>query len=337
VTRTIEDLSAVIDRRWEQLGERPTGDSLTVIDLPDFRGGEACYLGIGADGARLLVPFERDKHRAFKEEKSTRGLQLRTRQLETDAGLRWYLDVICADDTLRWLFSRFVADVVLRITRNAGDDATGIVWRCYGAWKAMFAAPARRLGLKQLAGLFGELYVLERLLHRSSLAAERWRGPLREPHDFASPVLDVEVKTTLSSEDEVVRVHGLAQLAARPDSRLWLAHVRVEAPSAAGESVPAVVARIKELDSIGRVTSLLRSAGYHEEHRDSYLDLTFAVVDERWYEVGADFPRLTANQFIAGQAPPGVGDVTYTLNLSVVATPPMAETELEAGLDSVVA
>ena len=41
----------------------------------------------------------------------------------------------------------------------------------------------------------------------------RWKGPLREPHDFVAAGLDVEVKTTLSDEDEVVHIHGVEQLA----------------------------------------------------------------------------------------------------------------------------
>jgi len=38
--------------------------------------------------------------------------------------------------------------------------------------------------VKQLAGLYGELHVLERLLGRSPAALDRWKGPLGEPHDF---------------------------------------------------------------------------------------------------------------------------------------------------------
>jgi hypothetical protein len=235
---------------------------------------------------------------------------------------------------LRWLFSSFVADVLLRFRRHPETPPSVIVRTCFNAWRALFAGGDRRLNIKQLAGLFGELYVLERILDRSLTGVRSWKGPLSEPHDFISPGLDVEVKTTLSSEDDVVHVHGIAQLSPPVDGRLCLAHLRVEVPCADGVSIPERVAHLRERDVTGKLTALLESSGYHEEHRMSYSDLTFKVVDERWFEVDDLFPRLTAESFPGGRIPTGLAEFRYTLDLATVTRLPLVESVVEQVLDN---
>jgi hypothetical protein len=334
LTRTIEDLGNEIERRWTQLGETPDASEMKVLDLPQSVAGVPVYLGVAADGARMLVPFEKDKHRSFRPETRSRGVHLLVRQLEQQDGNRWFLDVVCTRNELRWLFSSFVADILLRLRRHPDTDPPAIVRTCFTAWRALFAGAERRLSVKQLAGLFGELDVLSRLLDRSATAIELWKGPLRDPHDFVSPGLDVEVKTTLSNEDDIVHIHGLEQLSAPAEGRLHLAHLRVEVPSVDGESVPDLVDRLREVDSSGKLAALLEAGGYHEEHRSTYADLGFKVVDERWFEVGAEFPRLSAESFPDGHVPNGLSDFRYTLDLSTVTTLPLRDATVETLLDS---
>lgn len=334
MTNTIEDLGDEIERRWTQLGEGPQAGEMKILDLPQSVAGVPVYLGVAADGARMLVPFKKDEHRSFRPETKSKGVQLLVRQLEHDGGNRWFLDVVCTRSELRWLFSSFVADILLRFRRHPERDPPAIVRTCFAAWRALFAGADRRLSAKQLAGLFGELYVLSRLLDRSPRAIGLWRGPLRDPHDFVSPGLDVEVKTTLSSEDDVVHIHGLEQLSAPNEGLLHLAHLRVEVPNADGESVPDLVDHLKAVDVSGRLVALLEAGGYHEEHRNSYADLAFNVVDERWFAVGGDFPRLSAESFADAQVPLGLSDFRYALDLSTVMAIPLAETTVEAVLDS---
>jgi hypothetical protein len=337
VTRTIEDLGEEIDRRWSQLGDVGQDGEMRILDLPQSVAGVPVYLGLAADGARLLVPFAKNEHRAFRPDTKSKGVQLRARQIEDDAGNRWFLDVVCVQSELRWLFSTFVADILLRLRRHPDVDPPSVVRMCFGAWRELFANAGRRLTVKQLAGLYGELHILERLLHRSASSVALWRGPLREPHDFVSPGIDIEVKTTLSSESDDVRIHGLEQLTSPVDGQLRLAHVRVEVPTADGESVPTFVDRLKLIDESGKLGALLQLVGYHDAHRDSYADLTFKVVDERWFSVGDDFPRLSTASFRDGQVPLGLSDFQYTLDLATLTGLPLGASEVEQMLDAVIA
>jgi hypothetical protein len=336
VTRTIEDLGREIDRRWTQLGEGPVEGELKILDLPQSIADVPVYLGVGVDGARMLVPLAKDQHRSLRPDLRSKGVQLLVRRLDQEGSSRWFLDVVCLRSELRWLFSSFVADILLRFRRHPDVDPAAIVRTTFDAWRALFAGAERRLSIKQLAGLFGELHVLARLLERSPAAITRWRGPLREPHDFVSPEHDLEVKTTLSSEDDVVHVHGLEQLTPPAEGQLTVAHLRVEVPSEQGESVPALVDRLTHLEASGKLAALLDAAGYHTDHSDSYADLTFTLVGERWFEVTDGFPRLSAESFPDGRIPPGLSEFRYALDLGAVALPPMSSSRVEELLGAIV-
>jgi hypothetical protein len=329
MTRTVEDLGSEIERRWTRLGRPATGGELKVIDLPQAVAAGGILLGIAEDGSRLLVPLESDAHRSFKVDRRSRGVHLLLRQLEEEGGNRWYLDVLCLRDELRWLFSSFVADVLLRFERHRDVEPAAIVTTCFSAWRALLAGGGPRMTVKQLAGLYGELHVLERLLQRSTAAIDRWKGPLGEPHDFVSPGLDVEVKTTLSSEDDVVHIHGLEQLSAPAGGELRLAHLRVETPSTVGDSLGEIIDRLNAADNGGRLPGLLAAVGYQDEERHAYSEVTFRLVAERWYTVGSSFPRLSTESFPGGIVPEGLDDFRYTLDLSTVAVVPLGSRAVE--------
>jgi hypothetical protein len=332
LTRTVENLGSEIERRWAQLGAPPPNGELRVIDLPQTIGAGDLLLGVADDGSRLLVPLDTEAHRSFKPDMKSRGVHLLVRQVEQDAGYRWYLDVVCIRQELRWLFSSFVADVLLRLERQPESEPTAIIRACFSAWRALFAGGGPRMTIKQLAGLYGELHVLGRLLERSTTATERWTGPLENPHDFVSPGLDVEVKTTLSSEDEIVHIHGLDQLSAPAGVALRLAHLRVETPSPDGESLGQVVERLVATDTTGKLPVLLGAAGYGNAERQAYDELTFGLLTERWYTVDERFPRLSASTFPGEAVPEGLGNFRYTLDLAAVPVLPLASSEIEITL-----
>jgi hypothetical protein len=337
VTRTVEDLGGEIERRWTQLGGPPPDGEMKVVDLPQDVPAGQLLLGIADDGSRLLVPLESDAHRSFKVDRKSRGVHLLLRQLEQARGNRWYLDVVCLRPELRWLFSSCVADVLLRFERNPDVDPPAIVQSCYSAWRALFAGGGPRMTIKQLAGLYGELQVLERLLQHSATALDRWRGPLGEPHDFVSPTLDLEVKTTLSDEDDVVHIHGLEQLSAPAGGELRLAHLRVESPSADGDSLGDVIDRLRAVDRLGKLPGPLAAVGYEDEERHAYSELTFRLVSERWFTVGPSFPRLSAGSFPGGIVPEGLADFRYTLDLSRIPVPPIGAEAVEEALQTLCA
>ena len=334
MTATLEDFGRTIERRWVQLDTQP-GAGIRVIDLPDNVEGGPILLGFGPDGARLLVPFSGVNHERFRPDRSSSGIQLLVTPLGTGDDVKQYLDVLCPKRELRWLFATFVADVLLRIARDPSIDPTQIVRTCFSSWKSMFSRHGRRLSLKQLAGLYGELIVLRRLLQRSTDLIATWRGPLREPHDFRGGGTALEVKTTLSTEDQVVHIHGLEQLTAPAGADLHLMHLRVELSSGQGESIPDIVADVMDLVPPEKLKGLLQGAGYYDTHVDEYEHLSFQVVAEEVHRVASDFPRLSAESFAGGQIPTGLADFSYSLDLATVTSPTLPAGAVEALLDRI--
>jgi hypothetical protein len=328
VSATLEDLGQTIERRWLEL-EPSDGDSMRVIDLPEMAAAGPLLLGLREDGARLLVPLAESDASAVQEDRSSAGIQLLITPLGADDNYLPFLDVVCPKRELRWLFATFIADVLLRVHRAEGNDAVALTRTCFTTWKAMFSSDGRRLSPKQLAGLFGELHVLRRLVRRAPELVETWRGPRHEPHDFRFAAGAFEVKTTLSTEDQVVHVHGLEQLAPPEDGWLHLAHLRVEMPSDQGESVPDLVADLRDLVPPEGLGALLAAARYFDGHAADYDALTFRIVEEHWYLVEAGFPRLTADSFPGEEIPVGLGGFSYSLDLAQVIALPLSETEVD--------
>jgi hypothetical protein len=244
-------------------------------------------------------------------------------------GRQYFADLVCLKSDLRWLFATMAADVILRIEERPTADPVALTRACLGAWRGLFASGGRPLSPKQLAGLFGELVVLRRLLEHSPTALQTWRGPSRHYHDFVSGPFAIEVKTTLTSEDRIVHIHGLEQLEQPGGGALVLAHLRAESLTDDGTSVPEVVAQLAELVSSAKLKGLLAAAGYLEDHEENYRGLRFRLVEQAWYDVGDTFPRLSRNSFPGGQIPTGLADFQYTLDLTTVTEPPLSEAAVE--------
>jgi hypothetical protein len=293
-------------------------------------------LAVGPDGWRLLVPFAPDRHRQFRPDRRSSTLQLGVLPVEL-AGVRSHcLDVVCTSKDLRWLFSSFVADVLARIDAQPDVDPVAIVRACFDGWRTMFATGGRELSLRALAGLFGELVVLERALKVDPYATTTWVGPDRARHDFEGDSMHVEVKTTLSDDDRTVTVHGFRQLETDTEFELRLAHVRVDGPVEDGESVPDFADRLRKLDRTGRLTQSLMRAGLRPADRSRYEDIRFAVVEEEWYPVGVGFPRIVPDDLPAGIDVAALSAVTYAVDLERVTAEPARGGDIDVLVDRLV-
>src|SRR5207245_332372 len=154
----------------------------------------------------------------------------------------------------------------------------GVAKRVLNRWRELIERERPGLlGTEELAGLFGELWVLAQLANESPSAIEGWTGPLGARFDFQRATTALEVKTSLSRNSTVVHIHGLDQLDPAPDQALYLTVLSIES-QAAGLSVPSLVRQIQErgVDALALATRL-RAAGYVTENSGYYEDLAFLV------------------------------------------------------------
>lgn len=311
-------LANQLDKLWHELeaaGPVPEGE-LAVIDLPVNAPAGSLLLGIGA-GRHLLVPLPAGTHRAFHEDRRGAAVHLCLRPQDSGEAHVWYADLVGLKPSLYHVFSPFCADVIARIDEGKHDPIK-VMRAALQSWRSLFASGERRLTTRELAGLYGELEILVRLLQRDKRAVRLWHGPLHGLHDFSDDHTAIEVKATLSDEDRKVHIHHLDQLEAPADGSLSLAFFRLDIGTVEGTTVPELVARALELGHEAGLVTRLEAAGYHQAHAEHYAQSKFLVLDEAWFGVDNDFPRLTSSSFVDG-LPEWASDFEYQLDLSAAA------------------
>jgi hypothetical protein len=307
-----------LDNLWHELeaaGPVPEGE-LAVIDLPVSAPAGSLLLGVGA-GRHLLVPLPAGAHRAFHEDRRGAAVHLRLRPQESGAAHVWYADLVGLKPSLNHVFSPFCADVIARI-EGGKHDPIKEMRAALASWRSLFASGEQRLTTKELAGLYGEMEILVRLLQRDRRAVRLWHGPLHGLHDFSDDHTAIEVKATLSDEDRKVHIHHLDQLEAPAGGSLSLAFFRLDTGTGEGTTVPELVARALELGDENGLVTRLEAGGYHQAHAEHYAQSKFLVLDEVWFDVDGNFPRLAPSSFIDG-VPEWASDFEYRLDLSAAA------------------
>ncbi|MEV0319081.1 PD-(D/E)XK motif protein [Streptomyces sp. NPDC050658] len=337
-----EKFRQALEESWRDLALAPVSadNRLRTAPLPVPTSRGPLLAAVDHEGHRhLLIPVAGNQH--LREIRDGQVLRLRKRPLEDEEVYQYYADLGCLHRDLDDVFTGLGENILREITLLAEDgrptsssQALKALHRVLDRWRALFRAHGALLGPEQLAGLYGELQILLRLLAETPSAHRLWTGPSGRPHDFTSGTDAVEVKTT-TSDALRIRVHGLRQLEPPEGGALRLACLRVEsAPEgSAGTSVVDLVEHALRLcDDESTLLGLLASAGYHTVDAERYRSTRFLVRDERWYAVEEGFPRITTADLAVAEVPGNVIDVEYTVDLTVPTPSPLPMTEVERHL-----
>lgn len=275
-------------------------------------------IGIDATGARhLLLPVASEVD--VRDERSS-GVGLSTRVLLVEGFPTRFADLVCRRRDLDGVFTGLCADVCER----AIDDPVGAGERLastLAGWRDLLSGRQEPWNRSRLAGLFGELLVLERVLTLRPSAAGSWVGPVGAPQDFRSPRHAIEVKSTSGLTGRAVRVHGSDQLERPADGTLTLAWFRLALDEKGTTVRDLLKVCLEAADSAASILTKLDALAL-PALTDPLLSTTaFTCTEERWFEVDADFPRVTPDRFVDAALPQGVGNVEYTLDLDYVPGP----------------
>lgn len=314
-----DEFRSLIEHRWVVLeAEQTTGERrLRVAELSVATSSGPLAVAVDHDGHRhLLVPI----HSHIKVRTGLDGpvLRLRKRPLEDADTYQTYADLGCLRDEFSDLFTELCVDVLVKAV-ELPDNPVKALYRVLDRWKSLFRTQEPPLGTEELAGLFGELTVLNRLLAKDSSAHRIWHGPQGHRHDFSAATNAVEVKASTSSEGRRPRIHGLDQLEAPTGGSLFLAWFRLRRTTKNGMGIRLVDwvdEALRLSDDEEALLDLLARAGYRLADIDLYEDVCFVIAEERWYRVDADFPGLTGEALTAAGVPVSVLDVEYTIDLS---------------------
>jgi hypothetical protein len=332
-------LRKLVEDRWTALdAEKITGErSLRVSQLPVVSDGGSLAVAVDHSGHRhVLVPIH--AHRKVRPGLDGPVLRLRKRALEDEETYQTYADLACLRSDLDDLFTELCVDVLGAIEELSTNPVKAL-YRVLDRWKALFQAQGIPLGPEQLAGLFGELTVLNRLLAKDPSAHRLWLGPEGHRHDFTGGTTAVEVKATTTSEGRRPRIHGLDQLEVPEGGNLCLAWFRLQRVSGnvAGIAfVDLVEQTLRLCDDEGAVLNLLGVVGYRSTDSDRYHDVRFAISEERWYRVGPGFPGLTGQALVEAGVPVSILDVEYTIDLSGEAPAPLSSDHVSQVIESMI-
>lgn len=304
VYRELEASGTLIpgDYRAAPVGVVPQGDILAAID---------------ANGLpHLLIPLQ--KQCPVIEDRRSRGVHIRRHVLEDERGsAARYIDIVCLAAHLTPIFC-VVAEEMMMAVRSSPADASAKCRDILQRWRELLNKDRTPLlSDSAVIGLFGELLVVQRLVEGNSGVLSCWRGPLGERHDFRSPAVALEVKSTIARYGRFAEVNGHDQLEPPCQCSLYLEFLRLEQSQVDGQTLPELIASIHAngVDA-AQFFELLSAAGYDPSHAEQYGSKRFRVVEDLLYEVTSAFPAITTSSFVAGSLPPGVVSIRYTIDLT---------------------
>lgn len=181
---------------------------------------------------------------------------------------------------------------------------------------------AGRVGLseEQEIGLYGELLVLESLLHDGvKEATHAWAGPLSEEHDFTFVSAHVEVKTT-SAERRRHMIGTLQQLEPVRGVPLWLLSIQLTRSSGAGgRALAQLVHDVRGIsgERVIDVDDRLAAVGWDDDVQDLFTTVWTLRSTPRCYRVDESFPALTQDRLVQSVPQASfLSDVSYRVDVT---------------------
>lgn len=313
---------------WQQLEDRTPGH-VQLTMLPCLAGPNAAPLFAGllrgplnVLPARLLmlrVPRYLARNTRLRDQ--PHGLVLEPVENPGDDTTA-YVSLRLTEPELGDLFAVLAYDIVDTVA--AAPNSTGQL-RTFldriASWQELFGrVPAGGLSAQARQGLYGELFLMRRLLAAglpAAAVAGAWAGPLHEPQDYRFGSVAIEVKTTAGASQKV-HISNAAQLDDTPFASLWLFHLALTVAPNTGETLPelvtGLVATLQTTPAVAmHFQSRLQLAGYFHAQADLYATEGFTVRHEQTVLVTGDLPRLRVTDL-----PVTLGDVTYSIDLAAL-------------------
>lgn len=313
-------LRSTLESLWTRIGVGApvtAAGSLSSAEMMFPTAEGPLRLALDAHGMRhLLVPLATTASEV--EDRQSAGVHLTTRVLVIDDVPVRYLDLACRRTDLAGVFTGLVADICLALARDVRDPGQALTVTL-ASWRDLFGGDRPVWTVPRLAGLYGELLVLEEILRRRPAAGGCWVGPTGAPQDFWSDRNAIEVKTTTATHGRVVRIHGLDQLDPPAGGFLSLVWYRVVSAAAGdGDTVPAAIGRCLTIGGDQPLLSLFDKLSLPPPATPELANTCFDVVERRLYDVDDVFPRITPDRFAVKVTPAGIGGVEYLVDLDVV-------------------
>jgi len=322
----------LIELAWEKLEElKKSPQKILIINTNFMVSGQYISFGLDEKGHRhLLIPNINNEDII---DKLSQGVHLTIDKFTDSRGVDiLYLDLICLIGPLKNLFSIIVMQILTGIFENLTENPGLICRHILDNWRAFLSQiQIRKLAASKIIGLFGELYLLEKLLKKNRDAIKFWVGPEGKEHDFKNTHDAVEVKTTKNLEKEIV-IHGLSQLELPIDGTLYM-YVLIYREFLEGISIIELIEKIKKFVPLTVLINYLGEFRSIFDDVDYYKEIKFKVNSEIFYEIDNDFPKLVNTSFIT-PIHPKVIKIQYNIDISNQPPTPLTKTKFADIIDN---
>jgi hypothetical protein len=234
---------------------------------------------------------------------------------------RFFLNLVLTDQLFANVFDVLLDDLVSQLL-NLTDPKQVVqtFLNQLDRWEALFSRfSANGLTIEQQKGLYGELYVLRKMLAKLSdtlPVVESWVGSDAAVQDFRANGWAIEVKTSSRTTLERFTVNGERQLDESPLDWLFLYYLNVDNRTGTGESLNALIAHVRnslknDVSALILFNRKLSNTGYFDAQADLYEQTIYVVRSEHAFRISGNFPRI-----VTADLRPGVGEVHYSVSLS---------------------
>jgi hypothetical protein len=335
----VDERQASPTRGWAVLragDKEPSGLSIPTKSVGINAPAGAIRIALGDKGeARLLLPLadNEDPSRII----GAPALSVSVTQLKEHLKTHRFLDLICSVNKLEVVFAEVVDQIIGRI--RGGVSCSDAVHSTIDEFRALLTSKVPSDAPREkVAGLLGELLLLDDLLHRSPEGWRAWRGPEGARHDFVMGITAFEVKVSMKKGSSIITVNGLEQLCEPAGGNLFLQHYELEAASNGPISIRTLGEKVLQRASDPpRVVALLAAAGCPSVDDDAWNAVSFRLEGDRVYRVNDGFPRIISSSFADTKAPVGVSTLSYCVDLSVSSSKLLKFSDASAAKEALIA
>lgn len=169
-------------------------------------------------------------------------------------------------------------------------------------------------------GLYGELRFLRDILFENmeiSKAISCWQGPSWKNQDFLIFGVGVEVKTSIAKQHQKIHIASELQLDDTNLEGLCIYFLSLQETPNHGETLLKIIDDIRKTIEIkngpsSEFETQLFKSGYLDRHRENYKKTGYHDRKMQIFRIDDTFPRITESDL-----KPGVGDVSYSIDLAV--------------------
>lgn len=289
----MEDVRNIWENHSRKRGKKTITTKLDSISSVD------CYLGTVLGSGEKMFFLEVSNLVKLKEDYALqfRGLIIQTL---SSRNTNPKLATILLDQALEDVFIIFVEDLVLELKAAKNEqEALDVFYSVVSSWRRLFEKiNPQGLNLSQQKGLFGELWLIKKLMETSipaSTVLKSWTGPDKANQDFSFASLFIEIKTTAANRP-TLKITNEHQLDPPSISPLFLGLIEIQDQPGKMHTLPNLINEVYKLlnGSVERdlLKNKLEKSGYFGAHEEHYSQKEFLLRKSSFFIVDANFPKI---------------------------------------------